>query len=176
MTATLRRTFRYPGEDDSYGGETREELDEQEQEDIIKNLQQKNEMDNRFYQRVFAVMPLVGIIAYIPGLFSSSATAGQRLIYTICILSLSATAYIMQSNAFSVRMDSARPILATTDRNTWPPKALSEENRRYLMLANSFLCALLALGSLYTVDMVLYLLPVGKFFISFIAITKPVKY
>lgn len=81
MTATLRRTFRYPGEDDSYGGETREELDEQgqisrpflyqpydniisiyslmewkhanfdiEQEDIIKNLQQKNEMDNRFYQ------------------------------------------------------------------------------------------------------------------------------
>lgn len=31
MAATLRRTFRYPGEDDHHDGEAREELDEQGQ-------------------------------------------------------------------------------------------------------------------------------------------------
>ncbi|KAF3404222.1 hypothetical protein DPV78_001869 [Talaromyces pinophilus] len=167
MAATLRRTFRYPGEDDHHVGQAREELDEQEQEAIIKNLQQKNETDNRFYQTVFAIVPLIATIAYIPGLFSSSVTAGQRLIHIICILSLAATAYIMQSSAFSISKDSVRPILATTDWNTWLPRALSEEHRKYLILTNVVLCALLAVGSLYAVDTTLYLLP-G----AFLAITS----
>lgn len=115
-----------------------------------------------FQQTVFAVVPLIASIAYIPGLFSSSATAGQRLIHVICILSLTATAYIMQSSFFSVSKDSARPILAITDRDTWSSKALSEESRKYLVLVNSTFCALMALGSLYTVDTVLYVLPGGK--------------
>ena len=114
-------------------------------------------------QTVFAIVPLIATIAYIPGLFSSSVTAGQRLIHIICILSLAATAYIMQSSAFSISKDSVRPILATTDRNTWLPRALSEEHRKYLILTNVVLCALLALESLYAVDMTLYLLPGGKF-------------
>lgn len=113
-------------------------------------------------QTVFAVVPLVATIAYIPGLFSSSVTAGQRLIYITCILSLAATAYIMQNSAFSISTDSARPILATTDWNRWLPRNLSEEYKNYLILTNVVSCALLALGSLYTVDTALYLLPGGK--------------
>lgn len=115
-----------------------------------------------FQQTVFAVVPLIAIIAYIPGLFSSSATAGQRVIHVICILSLTATAYIMQSSSFSASKDSFRPILATSDRDTWSSKALSGENRQYLVLVNSVLCAILALASRYTVDTVLCLLPGGK--------------
>lgn len=114
-------------------------------------------------QTVFAVVPLIATIAYIPGLFSPSVTAGKRLIHAICILSLAATAYIMQSSAFSISKDSVRPILATTDRNTWLPRTLSEEHTKYLILTNVVLCALLALGSLYTADTALYLLPGGKF-------------
>lgn len=124
-----------------------------------------------FQQIVFAVVPLVATISYIPGLFSSSASASQRLIQVICIFSLAATAYIMQSSTFSISKDSARLILVTTDRNTWLPKALSEANRKYLILANSVLCALLALGSLYAIDTVSYLLPGGKF-VSSQAITS----
>jgi hypothetical protein len=107
-------------------------------------------------------VPLIATIAYIPGLFSSSVMAGQRLIYIICILSLAATAYIMQSSTFSISKDSAKPILATTDRSTRLPKALSEENRKYLTLVNVVLCVILALGSLNTANDVLYFLPGGK--------------
>lgn len=113
-------------------------------------------------QTVFAIVPLTATIAYIPGLFSSSATAGQRLIQIICIMSLAATAYTMQTSTFSMSKDSVRRTMATTDWTTWLRGALSEENRRYLNLANSTLCVLLALGSLYAVDALLYLLPGGK--------------
>ncbi|EED23646.1 conserved hypothetical protein [Talaromyces stipitatus ATCC 10500] len=154
MAATLRRTFRYPGDDDeSHYSETREELDEQEQEDIIKNLTQKNETDNRFYHTVFTVVPLIAIIAYIPGLFSSLSTAGQRLIYLSCISSFLATAYIMESSTFS------RDGTVMTDLSRWLSNAPSEAHKKNLIIANSALCALLALGSLYTADTVLYLLP-----------------
>jgi hypothetical protein len=114
-------------------------------------------------QTVFAVVSLIATIAYIPGLFSSSVTARRRLVYTICILSLAATAYIMHNSVFSTSKDSVRPILATTDRNKWLPRTLSEEHRKYLILTNVVLCALLALGSLYAADTAWYLLPGGKF-------------
>ncbi|OKL59045.1 hypothetical protein UA08_05787 [Talaromyces atroroseus] len=179
MAATLRRTFRYPDdEDESHDRSARQELDEEEQDDIIQNLHQKNDTDNRFYLTVFTVVPLIAAIAYIPALVSSSVAVGQRLIYVVCIISLLVTAYIMQSSGSlhpsrtNRRHDDLRPPSVTNPR--WFPAALDGINRRCLVYANSALCGLLALGSLLRIvdtqrGSVLYLLPAVFLAIIFLA-------
>jgi len=74
--------------------------------------------------------------------------------------------------------DYSQPILtAVMNHDSWLPNTLSETNRKYLALANSGLCAILALGSLYAVDIegggmptsILYLLPSVFLGITFLA-------
>lgn len=116
-------------------------------------------------------MPLIATVAYVPALISSVLPVGQRLIYVICILSLSATAYIMESSS-SFHPSSPNSQHGSLQsplemKHIWPANILDDTSRKYLVYANSVLSALLALGSLRLDDThsgnnVLYLLPGGK--------------
>ncbi|THC94604.1 hypothetical protein EYZ11_005927 [Aspergillus tanneri] len=61
MTARLRRIFRYP--DDSDGGEhTREELDEQEQEMVVRQLKLQNDRRDSEFRIFLTAIPMFAAI------------------------------------------------------------------------------------------------------------------
>ncbi|KAL2000562.1 hypothetical protein VTN02DRAFT_2928 [Thermoascus thermophilus] len=143
--ARLRRTFRYP-EDTDDDNEGREELDDEEQEKVIKELQMQNERRNAEYTLAFAVIPLVSAAAFLPAVLSSSATADQRTLHLLSIVSLLATAYVM-------RYIPLRQINQKKGRQGLLIRDEVEENssahflRKHLISANAALCTLLALAS-----------------------------
>ncbi|KAL1965156.1 hypothetical protein VTN77DRAFT_6069 [Rasamsonia byssochlamydoides] len=137
--ARIRRTFRYPDDSEPEPG-GREELDEEEQERLIKELRVENEKQNSRYHLAFTILPLITTIAYVPSILSSTATASQRLSSILCILSLFTTAYIMRYVPLQ------RP--DRKDRNK-PLSDIGPESpviaRKYLTSLNAALCALLSL-------------------------------
>ncbi|OJJ03821.1 hypothetical protein ASPVEDRAFT_759274 [Aspergillus versicolor CBS 583.65] len=94
-SARLRKAFRYP--DDSGDDIAREELDEEEQERVIKNLKIQNEERDSQYSVVFAAIPLLSIIVFVPSLLSSHALGVfTRFLSLISIISLLATTYTIK--------------------------------------------------------------------------------
>ncbi|GAD95470.1 conserved hypothetical protein [Paecilomyces variotii No. 5] len=89
----IRKTFRYPEDSDD---DNRQELDEEEQERLINDLRSRDDARNAEYKLIFSVVPLVSVIAFVPGLFSSSATASERIISLFSTVSLLASGYIMR--------------------------------------------------------------------------------
>ncbi|ERF70602.1 hypothetical protein EPUS_02468 [Endocarpon pusillum Z07020] len=67
MTSTgarLRQTFKYPTDSESSDA-SREELDEEEQENLISTLHNQNAQQNALYTLVFTILPLFLILPFI---------------------------------------------------------------------------------------------------------------
>ncbi|KAJ9217835.1 hypothetical protein DTO166G4_639 [Paecilomyces variotii] len=130
----IRKTFRYPEDSDD---DARQELDEEEQERIINDLRSRDDARNAEYKLVFTIVPLVSIVAFLPGLFSSSATASERIISFLSTLSLLASAYIMRHI----------PLPRPDPKGKRPVRNLGylELVREHLVAVNVGLCALVTL-------------------------------
>ncbi|KAL4911666.1 hypothetical protein BDW62DRAFT_215614 [Aspergillus aurantiobrunneus] len=155
-TARLRKAFRYP--DDSGDDDTREELDEEEQERIIKHLKTQNEKWDSQYSLIFAAIPLLSTTIFILPLLSS-ATLGfsVRLLSLLSIASLLATAYtILHVPLQRPDPKGKRPVQAPD---------LTAHVRKYIIPGNSGVCALLGLFYFFSsrasagINPVAYLVP-----------------
>src|ERR1700753_3265385 len=85
--ARLRRTFKYPSgsDDDSLP----EAIDEQEQEQLITSLQERDSSNTFLYKNTFLAIPLISIVPYFlfgPGFIVSA----------LCISSLLTSAFILE--------------------------------------------------------------------------------
>ncbi|KAH8811786.1 hypothetical protein F5884DRAFT_783426 [Xylogone sp. PMI_703] len=89
-TARLRKTFRYPSDNDSENS-LPEVMDEEEQETLIRGLQEENNARNKQYARLLLAFPLLSTIIYLPTLFDKS----YGLISLLSISSLLSTAYLL---------------------------------------------------------------------------------
>ncbi|KAL4935738.1 hypothetical protein BDV06DRAFT_120875 [Aspergillus oleicola] len=94
-SARLRKAFRYP--DDSGDEDAREELDEEEQDRVITQLKTHNEERDSQYSFIFAAIPLLSTVLFIPSLLSLNAVGiSVRSLSLLGIISLLATAYTMK--------------------------------------------------------------------------------
>ncbi|KAF9883600.1 hypothetical protein FE257_003153 [Aspergillus nanangensis] len=94
MAARLRKAFKYP--DDNEGND-REELDEEEQEQLIGHLRVQNDQYDSQYTIIFAVIPLLSAAAvFVPPMISRNAGLQERFMSFLSTLSLIATAYLMK--------------------------------------------------------------------------------
>lgn len=94
-TTRLRKTFKYP-EDDQASTNSRDELDEEEQERLISTLQTQSYDTNTLYAAVFTLMPLATIPLFLYHLlFSSSIPARLRVLSLLSITSLLASSFLM---------------------------------------------------------------------------------
>ncbi|KAG0646178.1 hypothetical protein D0Z07_8359 [Hyphodiscus hymeniophilus] len=89
-TARLRKTFHYPAGNDS-DDSLPEALDEEEQETLIRTLNQQNTNFNRLYTRILLALPALSIIPYLTTLFSSRTS----LLSVLSISSLLSTAFLL---------------------------------------------------------------------------------
>ncbi|CEO61175.1 hypothetical protein PMG11_05487 [Penicillium brasilianum] len=149
----LRKAFRYPEDSD----ENREELDEEEQEQLIEQLQRQNHARNAQYHIIFTSIPLISTIAFLPSVFSASSLV-EWLLSLLGVLSLLATAYTMRLSPLHPDRKGKQAITAENDRLARLHSALH--------FGNGALCLLLAVayfvvgtGSTYTIRPVLYLIP-----------------
>lgn len=90
-TTHLRKTFKYPTEDDAMEPD---ELDEEEQEVLIADLQASNETTNLFYVRVFTALPLAATLPFCYYL-TLGATRVSFLPCVLAVTSLLASAFTM---------------------------------------------------------------------------------
>ncbi|KAL2863042.1 uncharacterized protein BJX67DRAFT_268362 [Aspergillus lucknowensis] len=140
-SARLRKAFRYP--EDSSDDDGRGELDEEEQERVIRHLQQQNDKRNAEYGLVFAAIPLLSTVFLLPSLLSPAGIGFSTRIYSLLsILSLLATAYTMKYIP-PQRPDpkGKRPI-----RNP----DLMMYVRRFIIPGNAAICVLLGLVYLFS--------------------------
>ncbi|KAJ5757869.1 uncharacterized protein N7511_006563 [Penicillium nucicola] len=147
----LRKAFRYPDESD---GE-REELDEEEQEQVIEQLQSQNDARNAQYSMVLTALPLVTTVVFIPSVLSTSNHV-ERLLSLIGMVALLATAYIMRSYPLQPDRKGKKPMTMHNERMARLHGAL--------MPGTSAICLTLALvslsaGSSWGIQPVLYLIP-----------------
>ncbi|KIX94433.1 uncharacterized protein Z520_09819 [Fonsecaea multimorphosa CBS 102226] len=91
-TARLRKTFKYPSEDDE--DMSHEEMDEEEQEHLLQNLQASETSTNAIYTMVFTGLPLVVTLPFMWYL-SRSTSRAMAFLCLLSITSLASSAYIM---------------------------------------------------------------------------------
>ncbi|KAJ8062360.1 hypothetical protein OCU04_008904 [Sclerotinia nivalis] len=91
-TARLRRTFRYPTDNDS-DDSLPEALDEEEQDKLIQHLAALHTKYNTVYARLLLCLPLISIIPYLLTLFSPATS----LLSILSITSLLCTAFLVYS-------------------------------------------------------------------------------
>ncbi|BDD61915.1 hypothetical protein MAP00_006931 [Monascus purpureus] len=144
-TVRLRRVFRYP--EDSDGEHDREELDEEEQERVIKQLQSLNSKRNAGYSIIFTAIPLISAAAFIPSILSESPTLYERLLCFLALLSSATTAYIMKNLPL-------RPL----DNKGKRPVIEAGRTRpdQHLITVNAIVCTLLALAYFFSKAMGAY--------------------
>ncbi|PGG97976.1 hypothetical protein AJ79_09031 [Helicocarpus griseus UAMH5409] len=138
----LRRTFRYPDSDSE--NETREELDEEEQEAMIQKLLRQDEKRNHQYTLIFTAIPLVSTLLYLPSIIFLASTGPQRICCLLSITSLLSTAYIMKYLRLE-RPDrkGKRPMRDIgAEQQAGPLGALLE---RYIGPVNISICSILAI-------------------------------
>ncbi|KAK9644690.1 hypothetical protein HCH54_007109 [Aspergillus fumigatus] len=138
-TTRLRKAFRYPDDsgDDEQG---REELDEEEQDVVIRQLQAENDKRNSEYTIIFSVIPLLAATIYVPPTISSSSTLSERLRSMLSVISLLLTAYIMKYHAIERPDPKGKRPITKAD--------LITSAEKYAIPTNAALCALLALTSI----------------------------
>ncbi|EGE85146.1 hypothetical protein BDDG_08091 [Blastomyces dermatitidis ATCC 18188] len=141
----LRRTFRYP--DSESENEAREEMDEQEQEEVIQKLLRRDEDRNAQYRLVFTAIPLASVFLYLPCILSSTSTGSGRLLCLLSITSLLSTAYMMKY----FRLERPDP------KGKRPIRDIAAEQgpmivRQHLSTANTVICALLSVIAFYAAN------------------------
>ncbi|KAL5332754.1 hypothetical protein BJX70DRAFT_99943 [Aspergillus crustosus] len=137
----LRKAFRYP--DDSGDDHTRDDLDEEEQEQIIRQLTIENERRNLQYSLIFTTIPLLSTLVFIPSLLSlTNPGLFTRFLSFLSILSLSATAYTVKY------VPPQRP--DPKGKRPIRDPGLAVHVQTYIIPANSAVCILLALVYLAT--------------------------
>ncbi|OJD27094.1 hypothetical protein ACJ73_01512 [Blastomyces percursus] len=141
----LRRAFRYP--DSESENETRQELDEQEQEEVIQKMLRRDEDRNAQYRVVFTAIPLASVFLYLPCILSSTSTRSGRLLCLLSITSLLSTAYIMKY----FRLERPDP------KGKRPIRDIETEHgpmivRQHLSTANTVICTLLSVIAFYAAN------------------------
>ncbi|EXJ68308.1 uncharacterized protein A1O5_08923 [Cladophialophora psammophila CBS 110553] len=91
-TTRLRKTFKYPSEDD--GNMSHEEMDEEEQEHLLQNLQASETSTNAIYTMLFTGLPLIVTLPFMWYL-SISTSRAMAFLCLLSITSLISSAYIM---------------------------------------------------------------------------------
>ncbi|KAL4929615.1 uncharacterized protein BDV17DRAFT_290619 [Aspergillus undulatus] len=159
-SARLRKAFRYP--DDSGDDDVREELDEEEQERVIKHLKTQNEERDSQYSLIFAAIPLVSSVVFVPSLLSSASLGWSiRSSSFAGIISLLATAYTMKY------VPPRRP--GPKGKRPMRNPDLVAHVHQYIVPGNFAVCALLGLAYLFSsgtstgIQPVAYLLPTVLF-------------
>ncbi|KAL4993455.1 hypothetical protein BDV10DRAFT_26196 [Aspergillus recurvatus] len=156
--ARFRKAFRYP--DDSGDDDAREELDEEEQERVIKILKAQNEERDSQYSLIFATIPLLSTTIFVPSLLTpATLDLSVRFLSLLGTLSLLATAYTIKYVPLQ-RPDpkGKRPIRAPDFR---------EHVRKYIIACNAAICALLGMAYFFRSGTsagnypVAYLVPAG---------------
>ncbi|PLB34022.1 uncharacterized protein BDW47DRAFT_84701 [Aspergillus candidus] len=139
-TPRLRKAFRYPddSDDDEQG---RAELDDEEQESVLDQLRTQIDQRNAEYSNMFAIVPLLSTIIFVPQLLAGSSRALEPLLALLGIASLITTAYIMKY----------MPLRKTDSRFT--QAALKPEAPtsilEYLLLANIIVSGLLTVSYVF---------------------------
>ncbi|KAL4870626.1 hypothetical protein BDV12DRAFT_165502 [Aspergillus spectabilis] len=138
-SARFRKAFRYP--DDSGDGDAREELDEEEQERVIKYLKTQNEERDLQYSLVFSAIPLLSTIVFIPSLLPlKDLGLFTRFLSLSSILSLLATAYTMKYVPLQRSDPKGKRPIRDPD--------LAAHVRKYIIPGNSGICVFLGLAYL----------------------------
>lgn len=83
-TTRLRKTFKYPSEDEA--SDSRDDLDEEEQEQLISSLQSQSQSSNALYTIVFTLLPLLISPLYFYHMALSGTTPARLKL--LCLLSL----------------------------------------------------------------------------------------
>ncbi|KAF7887392.1 hypothetical protein EAF00_009686 [Botryotinia globosa] len=91
-TSRLRKTFRYPTDNDS-DDSLPEALDEEEQDNLIQHLATLHTKYNTIYTRFLLCLPLISIIPYLLTLFTPTTS----LLSILSITSLLSTAFLIYS-------------------------------------------------------------------------------
>ncbi|KAL6236341.1 hypothetical protein BDW75DRAFT_206950 [Aspergillus navahoensis] len=136
-SARLRKAFRYP--DVSVDDDAREELDEEEQERVIRTLKTQNEERDSQYSLIFAAVPVLSTTIFVPSLLTTATLAlSVRFLSLLGTLSLLATAYTIKYVPLQ-RPDpkGKRPIRAPVFR---------EHAQKYMIACNAAICALLGMA------------------------------
>ncbi|KAI9049906.1 hypothetical protein LZ554_006053 [Drepanopeziza brunnea f. sp. 'monogermtubi'] len=148
-TARLRKTFRYPTDNDSED-ETPDAMDEEEQESLIQSLKEENQKRNQQYTTALLIISLFCCTPYLSTIFSAPTT----LLSVLSITSLLSTAYMIHTSP------PGQTGLAFVDRvNTEPQSMAARRNsllaanggpiKQFLPYLNVGLCViLLGLGSM----------------------------
>ena len=110
-TTRLRKTFKYPSEDEDSDA-SRDELDEEgngllptshgrtvlscntEQESLISNLRTKEAEQNAQYNLIFSILPLIVVLPFL--IYLPSCTPRTALFCLLAVTSLCSTAFIMR--------------------------------------------------------------------------------
>lgn len=136
--ARLRKTFRYPTDDDDV--DEPEELDEEHQEKLIADLLAEDTAKNELYRKAFLSIPLLAVLVFCYT-FLIASTARQRIIALGGISSLACTAYILHF----------QPIIERPDRKgkkaVYKLEAEKGPLKKYLVVLNMGLAGLLVLAA-----------------------------
>ncbi|KIW13377.1 hypothetical protein PV08_08565 [Exophiala spinifera] len=92
-TTRLRKAFKYPSDDEGTDA-SHDEMDEQEQESLLKRLRASESSTNAQYTLIFTALPLIVTLPFAWYLF----IATSRIMALLCLLSitsLGSSAYIM---------------------------------------------------------------------------------
>ncbi|EKD12851.1 hypothetical protein MBM_09080 [Drepanopeziza brunnea f. sp. 'multigermtubi' MB_m1] len=123
-TARLRKTFRYPTDNDSED-ETQDVMDEEEQESLIQTLKEENQRRNQQYITALLIISLLCCTPYLSTIFSGPT----RLLSVLSITSLLSTAYMVHTSP------PGQTGLAFVDRANAEPKSMAAR-REALLAAN----------------------------------------
>jgi len=173
--ARLRKAFKFPADEDS--DSQPEDLDEEEQEELIKTFVENDATKTEAYKKAFLALPVLSLFLYIPTLLHPTTT--NFLPTILSFTSLSCTIYILYT--IPSRPTSSQPKPSSTFLQTTPPQSPLE---KYLPHLNATLCIVLLLaawraklaGAEREEEMYLSILPPVVFLIIYVARTqlKPV--
>lgn len=96
-TARLRKTFRYPSDDEDNTSDLAEAMDEQEQESLIQTLSHRNANRNAQTRLLLLALPLLSTIPYLLAFLpssSSSSDSSRKVLGIIGLSSLAATTFL----------------------------------------------------------------------------------
>ncbi|OAP60819.1 hypothetical protein AYL99_05821 [Fonsecaea erecta] len=157
-SARLRKTFKYPSEDDE--DMSHEEMDEEEQEHLLQNLQASETSTNAIYTILFTGLPLLVTLPFMWYL-SMSTSRAMAFLCLLSITSLASSAYIMYMIPTSTPLGSLSALTRTStvtrqrqahgtgvSRTGFLPTSSDSPINQYLPYLNAFIDALLLVASL----------------------------
>ena len=135
--ARLRRTFKYPTDDDD---NEPEDLDEEHQEKLIADLEAEDTAKNELYRKAFLSIPLLGALVFLYT-FVTASTARSRLVAILGVSSLACTAYILHFQPIERPERKGKRAVYQVEAEKGPVE-------KYLVYLNAGLALLLELAAL----------------------------